>query len=123
MLFGFVTVSAWIGRLIYDEMHHAPHAPGKHIFVQALLGMAILIGTTLVPAVLLPKAVLPLMVMLLYFASCVGIASFILSKFGTLTPPKHLHRYHLVHAQGAPAMHHPAAHVVYSPPPEAGPPA
>jgi hypothetical protein len=70
---------------------------------------------------LLPNSVTVLMLTLLYFASCVGIASAILSRFGTLAPPKHAHLYHRVQVQGTPAMYNPVSHAVAPPPPVESP--
>ncbi len=94
LLFGLVTVSTWIGRSVYASVHQGNHVSVNHLFVHVLLGMSIVLGMTLVPSVLLPGSVSVLMLLLLYFASCVGIASAILSRFGTLVPPKHAHYYH-----------------------------
>ncbi len=102
LLFGLVTVSTWIGRSVYASVHQGNHVAVNHLFVHVLLGMSIVLGMTLVPSVLLPGSVSVLMLLLLYFASCVGIASAILSRFGTLVPPKHAH-YYQVPMQGTQA--------------------
>jgi hypothetical protein len=110
LLFGLVTVGAWIGRAVYDSLHHEHNGSHNHLLVQVLIGMSIILGTTFVPSILLPDSVTALMLMLLYFASCVGIASAILSRFGTLAPPKKA-QYYRVAAQGGAAIYTPTAHV------------
>ncbi len=102
LLFGLVTVSAWIGRIVYETTHGgAPHTT-QHLVINVLLGMSILLGTTFVPSVLLPGAITGIMLALMYLASSVGIAALILSRLGTLAPPKHRDHYRQVHIYGAP---------------------
>jgi hypothetical protein len=97
LLFGLVVISLWLGRRIYETTHQVgiPHVPP--IILEVLIGMAVLLGSTLVPAVFISWWITLLMAVLLYFVACIGIGSAILSRLGTLAPSRNAARYTLVY--------------------------
>ena len=105
LLFGLVAVSGWIGRAVYESSRQGQGSPTSHTVMEVLIGMAVLLGVTLLPSILLPGGVTVIMAGLVYFAACVGFGSSILSRFGVLVPPKHAHRiHHMNMARAIPAQ-------------------
>jgi cytoskeletal protein CcmA (bactofilin family) len=94
-LFGLVTVGAWLGRRIYEATHQgAPRQAAPPLMLLVVLGMAVLLGTTLLPSVLSGGVVVKVaMAGLVLLAGSIGLGSAILSRFGTLVPPRHAHLY------------------------------
>jgi hypothetical protein len=88
LLFGLVVVSNWLGRRLYQTGYPSAVNSTPQLVVQVLLGMAVLLGSTLVPAAFVAPWVGMLMMALVYFAACVGLGSVILSRLGTLPPPR-----------------------------------
>jgi cytoskeletal protein CcmA (bactofilin family) len=111
-LFGFVVVSHWVGKRLYETARQGSTngAPTgnlaalqpQRLIVEVLLGATVILGSTLIPAAFLPSWISMLMVLMVYGVSCVGIGAGILSRFGTLAPPKRQHR----HAVMYPTPHH-----------------
>ncbi|MDQ3928269.1 MAG: polymer-forming cytoskeletal protein [Chloroflexota bacterium] len=92
LLFGLVVVSTWLGGKVYETAHQGPgnrHEPP--ILVEMLLGMAVVLASTLIPSVFMPAWTTFLMWFLLYFAASIGLGAVILSRLGTLVPPKRAH--------------------------------
>lgn len=93
LLYGLVVISLWLGRRLYDTARRAPAYQAAPLVFDVLLGMAVVLGSTLVPAVFLPIPAAMLLLFLLYLVSCLGLGAAILSRFGTLTPPRRVTRY------------------------------
>lgn len=87
LLFGLVVVSLWLGKRLYDSTQLGTYAIPP-VLIQVLMGMAVILISTLIPAALLPGWAGSLMMMLLYVAACFGLGAALLSRFGTLAPPK-----------------------------------
>jgi cytoskeletal protein CcmA (bactofilin family) len=91
-LLGFVVVSHWLGVHFHETMRQGNggglslHAPT--ILIEVLLGAAVILASTLIPLIFLPSWMWALMLLLVYSISCVGIGASILSRLGTLAPPK-----------------------------------
>lgn len=105
-LFGFVVVSHWLGKHLHatirqddalmpartpapapNSLHHPPT-----LIIEVLLGAAIILGSTLLPSLFLHIWIAALMFVLLYSLVCIGLGAAVLSRFGTLSPPKHQRR-------------------------------
>jgi hypothetical protein len=91
LLFGLVTVGAWLGRWIYDGSRQSAAHPVAPLTVQVLIGMAILLGSTLLPSAMRPGFLSIVMMILLYVVTCVGLGALFLSRFGKLAPTRHAH--------------------------------
>jgi len=106
VLLGFVTVSGWLGRLIFDANHPTSALTNHRVMLDVVLGMAVVLGATFIPSVLAGSGVTVLMVLLIYFASSVGLGAVILSRVGTLVPPRHASHFHRIapHYTSSPAM-------------------
>ena len=94
-LLGFVVVSHWLGMHFHNTMQQGGagalslHAPV--ILIEVLLGGAVILASTLIPLIFLPSWMWALMLLLVYSITCVGIGATILSRLGTLAPPKQRH--------------------------------
>jgi cytoskeletal protein CcmA (bactofilin family) len=88
LLFGLVVISQWLGKRVYDTSRQGAPYEVPPTMVQVLLGMAVLLSSTLIPAAFLPSWVAFILGGLLYVAACVGLGSAILCRFGTLAPPR-----------------------------------
>jgi len=109
LLFGLVTISAWLGKLVYGATHQGAHPNGMPVPLQVLIGLSVVLAATFLPALL--RDPLPiLMTGLVYLASCIGLGSAILSRFRTLAPPRHVRQY------ARPPAYHPTYPPTYSPP-------
>lgn len=92
LLFGLVVSSIWLGRRIYETTHQGTHGMPP-LILEMLLGMAVLLGSATLPGIFLSPFVGIVLMMLVYFAACIGVGSAILSRLGTLAPPKHTRPY------------------------------
>jgi hypothetical protein len=96
-LYGFVVVAQWLGKRIHDSAHHpdieemlAQRSSQSVVLVmEVLLGAAAILACTILPAIFVPGWISILMLGMLYVLACIGIGSGLLSRFGTLQPPKH----------------------------------
>ena len=91
-LFGLVTTGAWLGKRVHEATHHEAYLNPLPMPLQVLMGMAVVLGAAFLPTLLLRGPIPALMSGLIYFAGCVGLGAAILSRFGSLAPPKHLYR-------------------------------
>jgi hypothetical protein len=91
-LFGLVTTGAWLGKRVHEATHHNAYLNPLPMPLQVLMGMAVVLGAAFLPTLLLRGPIPVLMTGLVYFAGCVGLGAAILSRFGSLAPPKHLYR-------------------------------
>ncbi|MGA7730295.1 MAG: hypothetical protein WCD37_03370 [Chloroflexia bacterium] len=98
-LFGFVVVSQWLGNRLYDTARHAEstYVPRQSqpatLIIEVLLGASVILASTVLPAIFLPGWITGMLLGIIYVISCIGIGSAVLSKFGTLQPPRrHPHR-------------------------------
>ena len=98
-LFGFVVVSQWLGNRLYDTARHAEstYTPRQSqpatLIIEVLLGASVILASTVLPAIFLPGWITGMLLGIIYVISCIGIGSAVLSKFGTLQPPRrHPHR-------------------------------
>jgi hypothetical protein len=110
-LYGFVVVSKWLGRRIHDSAHRPDveavlaHKSSQSVtlVMEVLLGAAAILACTILPAIFVAGWISILMLGMLYVLSCIGLGSGLLSKFGTLQPPKrHMHKRTVVY----PTPHH-----------------
>ncbi|HEX9988061.1 MAG TPA: polymer-forming cytoskeletal protein [Chloroflexia bacterium] len=97
LLFGLVVISQWLGKRVYDTSRQSAPYEVPPTMVQVLLGMAVLLSCTLIPAVFLPSWVAFILGGLLYVAACVGLGSTILCRFGTLAPPRPSRTHSVAH--------------------------
>jgi cytoskeletal protein CcmA (bactofilin family) len=89
LLYGLVTLSSLLGHWVFTSAGYgAGPTPTTHV-AQVLTGMAIILGTTIVPSAVKPGLISVIMAVVLYFATCAGVGAVLLSRFGTLAPPKH----------------------------------
>ncbi len=93
LLFGLVTVGTWLGRRVYGTTHQGAPQTAPPLLLDVLLGMAVILGSTLIPSVFLPGWIMFLMLLIVYFVACVGVGAVILSRLGSLAPPKRGQRY------------------------------
>jgi hypothetical protein len=100
LLFGLVVISQWLGKRVYDTSRQGVPYEVPPAMVQVLLGMAVLLSSTLIPAAFLPSWVAFILGGLLYVAACVGIGSAILCRFGTLAPPRPSRPHTVAHGHG-----------------------
>ncbi len=101
-LFGFVTVSHWLGKYFHDTTRQNPASPqlsfqAPTLIIEVLLGVAVILASTLIPLLFLPTWIAALMFLLIYSIACVGIGAAILSRFGTLAPPKQRHTARIIY--------------------------
>jgi cytoskeletal protein CcmA (bactofilin family) len=91
-LLGLVVVSHWLGEHFHDTIRTGGAGPLSMqmptILIEVLLGVAVILASTLIPLLFLPSWMWVLMLLLVYSISCVGIGAAILSRLGTLAPPK-----------------------------------
>jgi len=95
-LFGFVTVSHWLCKYFHYTTRQDPtYSPTSFqaptLIIEVLLGTAVILASTLIPLLFLPTWIAALMFLLIYSIACIGIGAAILSRFGTLAPPKQRH--------------------------------
>lgn len=102
MLFGLVTLSSALGRWVFMSAGSGPGITTNGQVGQVLTGMAIILGTTIVPSAVKPGFVSVIMGVVLYFAVCAGLGAAIMSRFGTLAPPKHAAPVYFHNPFGAP---------------------
>jgi hypothetical protein len=94
LLFGLVVVSQWLGKRLYDTTRQAESAFGPRqsqpaaLFIEVLLGASVILASTVLPAIFLPGWITWMLLGIIYVISCIGIGSVVLSKFGTLQPPR-----------------------------------
>lgn len=100
LLFGLVVISQWLGKRVYDTSRQGTPYEVPPTMVQVLLGMAVLLSSTLIPAAFLPSWVAFILGGLLYVAACVGLGSTILCRFGTLAPPRPSRSHSVAHGHG-----------------------
>jgi|GEM_PF-6899426 len=86
LLCGLVVVSVWLGKRVYETARPDVEQGAAPLPVQVLIGMAVILGSTAVPSVLAPGWTSTLLLPLLYFVSCIGLGSAILSRLGTIEP-------------------------------------
>lgn len=91
-LFGFVIVSEWLGKRIYDGVRNnespaQPQSQPTTLVIEVLLGGSVILASTVLPAIFLPTWITFMLLGVVYIASSLGIGSAILSRFGTLLPP------------------------------------
>ena len=73
------------------------------LVMEVLLGAAAILACTILPAIFVSGWISILMLGMLYVLSCIGLGAGLLSKFGTLQPPKHhMHKRTVVY----PTPHH-----------------
>lgn len=110
-LYGFVVVAQWLGRRIHDSAHRPDievalarkSSQSVTLVMEVLLGAAAILACTILPAIFVSGWIGILMLGMLYVLSCIGLGSGLLSKFGTLKPPKHnMHKRTVVY----PTAHH-----------------
>jgi hypothetical protein len=93
-LFGFVVVSQWLGKRLHDTTRQAesPFVPRQSqpttLIIEVLLGASVVLASTILPAIFLPGWITGMLLGIIYLISCIGIGSAVLSKFGTLQPPR-----------------------------------
>jgi hypothetical protein len=105
LIFGLVTVSLWLGRRVYDTAFTGVvHTSGRHtgqtgilekvppLMFQMLLGLTVILLSVVVPAALIAGWVAWILLLLVYVAACLGLGAALLSRFGTLMPPKGITR-------------------------------
>lgn len=100
-LLGFVVVCHWLGNHLHETTRQngsngLPHQ-APLLIIEVLLGVAIVLASTLMPVLFLPAWVSLLMFLLVYTIACIGIGATILSRLGTLAPPKHRHSHKIVY--------------------------
>ncbi|HYP42320.1 MAG TPA: polymer-forming cytoskeletal protein [Chloroflexia bacterium] len=100
LLFGLVVISQWLGKRVYDTSRQGAAYEVPPTLVQVLLGMAVLLSSTLLPAAFLPSWVAFILGGLLYVAACVGLGATILCRFGTLAPPRPSRPHSVAHGHG-----------------------
>jgi len=84
---GLAIVGVWLGRRVYQSTHHEPLQRPVPLLVQMLLGMGVLLCSTVVPAAIVPVGWIAMTLLgLLYVAGCLGIGAIVLSRLGTLSP-------------------------------------
>jgi hypothetical protein len=100
LLFGFVVAGHWLGKRIQDSTGHGSLAPqnlnGHHtpaLVLDVVIGAAIILGSVFVPALFLPPWASVMLLGVVYLVSCLGVGAAILSRFGTLAPPRRNHRH------------------------------
>ncbi len=95
-LLGLVVVSHWLGKHLHDTTKqgetHLLTYQSPTLMIEVLLGVAVILASTLIPALFLPAWISVLMFLLVYSVACIGIGSTVLSRFGTLSPPKRHHQ-------------------------------
>jgi cytoskeletal protein CcmA (bactofilin family) len=98
LLFGFVVVGYWLGKRIHDSARPgglSPNGLNGHntpaLAIEVIIGTAIILGSLFVPAMFLPPWASIMLLGVVYLVSCLGVGAAILSRFGTLAPPKRLH--------------------------------
>jgi cytoskeletal protein CcmA (bactofilin family) len=105
-LYGFVVISQWLGKRIHDSAHRPDieatlaqkSSQSVVLVMEVMLGAAAILACTILPAIFVSGWISILMFGMLYALACLGIGSGLLSKFGTLQPPKHRqHRHTLVY--------------------------
>lgn len=107
-LMGFVVVAHWLGKHLHDTTRQVGQSflpyQSPTLMLEVLLGVAVILACTLIPALFLPAWISALMFLLLYAIACIGIGSTILSKFGTLAPPRRQHPHKIIYP--TPAHNH-----------------
>lgn len=96
-LYGFVVISQWLGKRIHDSAHRPDieatlaqkSSQSVVLVMEVMLGAAAILACTILPAIFVSGWISLLMLGMLYGLSCIGIGSGLLSKFGTLQPPRH----------------------------------
>ncbi|HET9495170.1 MAG TPA: hypothetical protein VFR15_13150 [Chloroflexia bacterium] len=99
LLYGFVIASHWLGKRIHDTTRHGEiQANGLNgqqsaaLVIEVIIGAAIFLGSVFVPALFLPAWAVMMLLGVVYLVSCLGVGAAILSRFGTLTPPRRHHQ-------------------------------
>jgi cytoskeletal protein CcmA (bactofilin family) len=99
LLFGFVVAGHWLGRRIHDSMRHGeltPNGLNGHqtpaLAIEVIIGTAVILGSVFVPALFLPAWASFMLLGVVYLVSCLGVGAAILSRFGTLAPPRRHHQ-------------------------------
>ncbi len=93
-LFGFVVVSQWLGKRLYENVrpNDSPfelrQSQSTAIVIEVLLGASVILASMTFPAIFLPGWITAMLLGIIYLVSCIGIGSAILSKLGTLQPPR-----------------------------------
>jgi cytoskeletal protein CcmA (bactofilin family) len=100
-LLGFVVVAHWLGKHLHDSTRpgavaHLPFQSAT-LMVEVLLGVAVILASTLIPIAFLPAWMSVLMFLLVYGIACIGIGAVILSRLGTLAPPRHVYPHRIVY--------------------------
>jgi cytoskeletal protein CcmA (bactofilin family) len=98
LLFGFVVAGHWLGKRIHDSMRHGELSPNgingqptPTLAIEVIIGTAIILGSVFVPALFMPPWASIMLLGVVYLVSCLGVGAAILSRFGTLAPPKRQH--------------------------------
>jgi len=106
-LLGFVVVGHWLGKHLHETTRQGAAAPpfqSPTLMIEVLLGVAVILASTLIPVLFLPSWISVLMFLLMYSVACIGIGATILSRFGTLAPPKERHPHRILYP--TPAHNH-----------------
>jgi cytoskeletal protein CcmA (bactofilin family) len=99
-LLGFVVVGHWLGRHLHETTRQGAEPlsfQSPTLIIEVLLGVAVLLASTLIPVLFLPSWIAVLMFLLVYSIACLGIGATVLSRFGTLAPPKQRHPHRVLY--------------------------
>jgi cytoskeletal protein CcmA (bactofilin family) len=117
-LMGFVVVSHWLGRHLHETTRQGAVArlpfESATLMVEVLLGVAVILASTLIPVLFLPAWISVLMFLLVYSIACIGIGATILSRLGTLAPPKQRHAHRVIYP--TPVHNHYGSTLPHTPP-------
>jgi cytoskeletal protein CcmA (bactofilin family) len=117
LLFGFVVAGHWLGKRIHDTSRHGalnPNVLSGHdtpaLALEVIIGTAVILGSVFLPALFLPAWASIMLLGVVYLVSCLGLGAAILSRFGTIAPPKR-HRHTImyptpVHSHYGSSLHH-----------------
>jgi hypothetical protein len=104
LLFGFVVAGHWLGKRIHDTIGAgalSPNGLNGHntpaLALEVIVGTAVILGCVFVPAMFLPPWASIMLLGVVYLVSCLGVGAAILSRFGTLSPPRRSHRHTVVY--------------------------
>ncbi len=95
LILGLVVVGVALGRRMIVADTARPIGPDgaptngyrpTPIVLQAALGMAVILSSTLLPAMFVADWVKVILLALVFFACCLGVGALLLSRFGTLAP-------------------------------------
>lgn len=103
LLYGFVVAGHWLGKRILDSTRPGALSPNgldanntAALALEVLIGTAVILGSVFVPALFLPPWASIMLLGVVYLVSCLGVGAAILSRFGTISPPRR-HRHTLVY--------------------------